>query len=170
MDRTRRDASRPVAALRSAGSILVVCHGNIIRSPFTARLLEQTLGGQGLISISSAGLAATPGTPSPPAAIAMAARRDVDLRSHAAAPVTASAVASSDVILVMDVQQLRAMRRRFPEARAKVFLLTCLAPASPLEVRDPYDGDDLAFQACFEHISQAVDPMVRLLAERGEGR
>ena len=169
LDRIRRDPSMLVAALRSAEMILIVCHGNIIRSPFTARLLAQALQGKRRVSISSGGLAATPGTPPPPAAVLVGAKLDVDLRDHAASTVTSRAVATSDVIFVMDIPQRREMRRRFPEARAKVFLLTCLAPASRLEIRDPFGGDAFAFQACFAHIGEAVRPIARVLAERVEG-
>ena len=170
MERLRRDPSVLVAALRAAERILIVCHGNIIRSPFTARLLAQALRGDGGVSISSGGLAATPGTPSPGAAVLAGARLQVDLRDHAASAVTSSALAASDVVFVMDLPQLRVLRRRFPEARAKAFLLTCLAPESPLEIRDPFGGDESRLQACFEQISQAVRPIVRVLAEKVQAR
>jgi len=63
----------------------------------------------------------------------------------------------------MDIPLLVAMRRRFPQARHKTFLITCLAADAPLEIRDPVDGDDLRFQACFDHICQAVRPIVNAL-------
>ena len=66
----------------------------------------------------------------------------------------------------MDVQQLATMRARFPDARAKTFLLTALAPGTPLEIRDPVNGDESRFQACFEHIVRAVQPIVRTLSDR----
>jgi protein-tyrosine-phosphatase len=166
MDRIRRDPRVLVTTLGSAKSMLIVCHGNIIRSPFTQRLIARELGDDGGVSISSAGLMATPGTPPPPMALLAAARLQVDLGNHAASLLTSEAVATSDVVFVMDAAQLGVMRRRFPEARSKVFLLTCLAPQSPLEVRDPVDGDESMFQACYGHISESVRPIVRLLAAR----
>jgi protein-tyrosine phosphatase len=170
MERIRRDPARLIAALRSAKAVLIVCEGNIIRSPFTARLVRRELGDQARISVSSAGLGATPGTPPPPTAFRVAARLHVDLGHHTAAALTSEAVAASDVIFVMDLVQLRVMRTRFPEARAKAFLLTSLAPEAALEVRDPFGGDEAAFQACYEHISKSVRPIVRLLAGRGDRR
>jgi protein-tyrosine-phosphatase len=74
-------------------------------------------------------------------------------------------IAGSDVIFVMDIPQLVQLRKRFPEARARTFLLTCLAPSTPLEVGDPINGDESVFEACFNHISSAADPIVRVLAE-----
>jgi glycosyltransferase involved in cell wall biosynthesis/protein-tyrosine-phosphatase len=163
MERVRREPDTLIARLRSARRILFVCHGNIIRSVFAARLATQALGDHGQAVISSGGLAAISGKPSPSAATLVAARHDVDLSDHAALPITSESVATSDVILVMDVAQVRTMEKRFPGARGKTFLLTSLAPAWPPEVSDPYGRDEEAFEACFEHISAAVHPIVRLL-------
>jgi L-malate glycosyltransferase len=165
MARIRRHPSGLEKALQSANTVLVLCHGNIIRSAFAARLLTQHLAGTG-IHILSAGLAAVAGNPSHPAAVRIAPSYDVDLGSHIASPVDAESVAESDVIFVMDISQLVTMRQRFPEARHKTYLLTCLASDTPLEIRDPVDGDDSRFQACFDHISQAVRPIVGALHAR----
>jgi glycosyltransferase involved in cell wall biosynthesis/protein-tyrosine-phosphatase len=168
MEGIRRDPSLLRSALRSARHVLIVCHGNIIRSPFAARLIGQALRQGRAVRISSAGLEATPGTPPPPAATASAARHEVDVSTHVASRVTPEAVTASDVIFVMEVDHLRVIQSRFPEARSKTFLLTCLVPSWPLEVPDPFGGDDSVFQACFEHISESVRPIVRLLATSEE--
>jgi glycosyltransferase involved in cell wall biosynthesis/protein-tyrosine-phosphatase len=165
VNRLRRSPAAVVAALTAGHHILVVCHGNIIRSAFAAFLLEQSLGEQPRVSIASAGLAAMPGRPAHPTALRQAAERRIDLSSHAASRVERRVVAKSDVIFVMDIPQLLDLRRRFPDARAKTFLLTSLAPEAPLEIRDPVDGDESVFQACFDHIARAVRPLAAVLAQ-----
>jgi hypothetical protein len=65
---------------------------------------------------------------------------------------------------VMDIPQLVVMRRRFPAARNKTFLLTCLAADTALDVHDPVDGDASVFRDCYEHITRAVRPIVHVLA------
>jgi L-malate glycosyltransferase len=162
MKRIRRNPSRFMRALRSAKEILVVCHGNIIRSPFAAELLARDIG-SAPVRVVSGGVAAVEGNPPHPVALRLAGSRAVDLSHHAAAPLDDSRVAASDVIFVMDIPLLVAMRHRFPQARHKTFLITCLAADAPLEIRDPVDGDDLQFQACFDHICQAVRPIVNAL-------
>jgi L-malate glycosyltransferase len=166
VNRIRRSPVMLVDALKAGKNILVVCHGNIIRSPFAAYLLEQSLGQLPRVSIASAGLEAMPGRPPHPTALRTAAARRVDLSTHAASRVDRDTVTRSDVIFVMDIPQLLVLRQRFPEARRKTFLLSSLAPETPLEVRDPIDGDDSMFQACFDHITRAVRPMVGVLAQR----
>ncbi|HEY7510804.1 MAG TPA: ATP-grasp domain-containing protein [Vicinamibacteria bacterium] len=163
VERARRDPRDVVAALRSARRILVLCHGNIVRSPFAARLLAQALGDACGVSVASAGIAASAGTAAPTAALAAAAARGVDLRPHAAAPLTDEAVAGSDAILVMDLPQLRHVRRRYPQARRRVFLLSSLAPATDLEVRDPFGREEPAFHACYDHIAAAVTSIAHRL-------
>jgi protein-tyrosine-phosphatase len=164
MGRIRRDPSALVAALRPAKRILVVCHGNIIRSPFAASLLARGLDEQrARVFVCSGGLEAVPGRPPHPRAVRAAATRGIDLRRHTAAQVTAETVAKADVILVMEVSHLVALRRRFPEARAKTFLLSCLAPEAPLEIEDPFGGDESRFEACFDALARAVTPLIRNL-------
>ena len=165
MNGIRRDPSRLTNVLRRAKSALIVCQGNIIRSPFAARLLQRELGATAAISISSAGLEAIPGRPPHATALHMASTWRVDLAGHSARPVAPEAVADSDVIFVMDIPQLVQLRKRFPEARARTFLMTCLAPSTPLQIDDPVFGDESAFEACFNHISSAAGPIVRALSE-----
>lgn len=169
MSRIRHDPERVRSALRSAKSLLFVCHGNIIRSAFAARLLAQGLHGRRpAVAICSGGLEAVPGRPAHPTAVRTAAARRVDLTDHAAARVTPEAVANADVIFVMDVPQLVALRRRFPDAHPKTFLMTCLAPDAPLEIADPVDGDESRFEACFDELAGAVPPLIRGLGAAAE--
>jgi protein-tyrosine phosphatase len=109
-----------------------------------------------------------PGRPPHPTALRQAAERRIDLSSHAASRLERDLVARSDVILVMDVQQLLVLRQRFPEARSKTFLLTSLAPETPLEIRDPVDGDESVFHACFDHITRAVRPLAGVLTQSAQ--
>jgi protein-tyrosine phosphatase len=164
MQRIRRSPAALINALAAAKNILVVCHGNIIRSPFAAASIAQAMEGQAPVSIASAGLEAVPGRPPHPTALRFAAARRVDLSAHAASPLELALVAKSDVIFVMEIQHLLALRRRFPEARAKTFLLSCLAPETLLEISDPVNGDETVFEACFDHITRAVRPVIAALS------
>jgi glycosyltransferase involved in cell wall biosynthesis/protein-tyrosine-phosphatase len=160
----RRNPAQLTARLQSARRILVVCHGNIIRSPFAARLIAQAIGDRRSLSIVSAGLEAEAGRPPHPTAVLTAAPLRVDLSDHTASRVAPETVASADAIFVMDIPQLVVVRRRFPAARNKTFLLTCLAADAALDVRDPVDGDASMFRDCYEHIVRAVRPIVHALA------
>jgi predicted ATP-grasp superfamily ATP-dependent carboligase/protein-tyrosine-phosphatase len=163
MMRVRRNPRRLLSTLRSANTVLVVCQGNIIRSPFAARLVAHAAGERRHLSVRSGGLAAVAGKPSHPSAVLTATKQRIDLTDHHAAPLDAHVVRASDVIFVMELCHLLEMRRRFPEAARKTFLLTCLAAETPLEIQDPYNGDLSRFEACFDHIARAVHPIARTL-------
>ena len=164
MNRIRRNPAALRKALRSADTLLIMCHGNIIRSPFATQLIRQALVGRSPVSVVSAGLHAVPGNPAHPRALLTATARSVDLSRHHASPIVPDRVAASDVIFVMDIPQVVAMRNRFPDARGKTCLLTCLAPEVPLEIVDPVNGGEAAFQACYDHIARAVRPIVHTLS------
>jgi protein-tyrosine-phosphatase len=166
MCRLRRHPGAVAARVRSARRLLMVCHGNIIRSPFAAHVVERAVNGSTPVAIASAGLDAVQGRPAHPTAVQMATTRHIDLASHAARPITRELVAESDLIFVMDIPQLVTLRQRFPEAGTRTFLLTCLAPDTPLEVADPVDGNDVVFGGCFEHITRATRPLIRALGAR----
>jgi protein-tyrosine-phosphatase len=164
MMRIRRNPKHLLRALRSARTVLVVCHGNIIRSPFAARLVAHAAAGARRVTVKSGGLAAVSGKPSHPSAVATATKLRVDLSDHHAEPLDRQLVQASDVIFVMELRHVVEMRRRFPESASKTFLLTCLAAETPLEIQDPYNGDLSHFEACFEHITRAVRPIARTLS------
>src|SRR6266700_3534397 len=76
----RRTASRALRARPWPRTILVVCHGNICRSPFAAGLLARALGPAGT-RVASAGFVG-PGRPAPAEGSIAAARRGIDLSRH----------------------------------------------------------------------------------------
>ena len=63
----------------------------------------------------------------------------------------------------MEIAQLVAMRTRFPQARARAFLMTSLCPDGPLEIHDAYGGDPSALQDCYAHNARAVDAIAQTM-------
>ena len=112
---------------------------------------------------SNGGLRAVPGSRAHPMAIGAGTALGVDLSGHVSAALTAGRVAEADVIFVMELDQLVEIRRRFPAARGRTFLLTCLTADGPLEIRDPIDGDEIVYERCFNQIVRAVGPIASLL-------
>ena len=129
--------------------------------------MAQMLSARGSIRVASAGMDARPGRPPDPGAVVAASRLGVDLRDHKASAMTAEMVSGADVIFVMDMFQLVAMRKRFPPARGRTFLMATLCRDLPLEIRDPFGGDAAAIQECYACIARTVSAIVRVIA--GEG-
>jgi protein-tyrosine-phosphatase len=123
-------ASKPKPA-----SVLMVCSGNICRSPFAAALFRKLAGENG-IQIRSAGFFGG-GRSCPGEAVAAAAHFGLDLTAHRAEVLTPELVRETDLIIVMEAVQQRALAALFARRR-DVILLGDLDP-EPIETRTVHD-------------------------------
>lgn len=114
--------------------ILVVCAGNICRSPVAEAMLRQALPGR---QLSSAGLGALVGHGVEPTARALAEADGLDVANHQARQLTAEMLGDADLVLVMSPGQRRAVGELAPQALGKTMLLGKWLPDEP-EIPDPY--------------------------------
>lgn len=121
-------------------SILVVCVGNICRSPIGAALLQQALPGK---TISSAGVGALVGHPADPLSIELLAERGLDLSAHSARQLTPSLIRSADLILVMEMGHKKAVDAIDPSGRGKVYRW---GEWGDFDIPDPYQRPREAFE------------------------
>ena len=161
----RRNPAPLTRGLHGARSVLILCQGNVIRSAFAAHLLSAALKGRKAVSIRSAGLETVPGWRAHPRVIARCEDLNINLRGHSSVAVTETMVKTADVVLVMEVSQIVVVGRRFPGARRKTFLLSCLAPDVPMEIRDPADKDEATLDACLDCIERALKPVIEIIAD-----
>jgi len=139
----------------------------VIRSVFATHLFSTALQGRSEVTIRSAGLATQPGWRPHPRVIARCAALNIDLGEQSSVPVTETMVMTADVVLIMELSQAVAVSRRFPRARRKTFLLSCLAPEVPMDIEDPAGKDDATVDACLDHVARALKPVIEILADRG---
>jgi len=153
-------------AERAPASVLVICNGNIFRSPFAAAVLRRALElrGLGRVRVDSAGFAG-PGRPTPADAVAAAARRGVDLTRHSSQLVMADLVRAADLIVVMDGLQRRMICERFGRSPRGVLLLGDFDPLPVMSrgIEDPVEqGPDVCarvyarIERCVEELAQAL--------------
>lgn len=135
-------------------NVLIVCVGNICRSPMAEALMRKSLPG---CRISSAGLGALIGHPADPIAIGLMRERDMDISFHRARQVDNIMVAEADLVLVMETDQQRHLEWQFPLVRGKVFLI---CENTRTDVPDPYGQGRDAFEAALGLITQGVDAWV----------
>jgi protein-tyrosine phosphatase len=137
------------ASLRSM-RILVVCLGNICRSPLAEAALRAELDVVGLgdrVTVASAGTGDwNLGKPPDPRMLSAAATSGLTLLGRAR-QVAAADLADSDLILVMDHQNLSDVRALAPDdvTRAKVHLFLDYAGKGAQDVPDPYYGGEEGF-------------------------
>jgi len=106
-------------AFEAPSRLLVVCTGNICRSPMAAALLGSFVGGA--TKVESAGLAACAGDPADPQAIAAMDGAGLDIRSHRARQLDESLLRTADLVLTMSAAQRTEVETRWPWARGRVF-------------------------------------------------
>ena len=137
-------------------NVLVVCIGNICRSPMAEGLMTAALPG---MQVGSAGLQALVGRPADPTACELLEERGIDIGAHRAQQLDLELCQSADLILVMDREQRRAVQERYLCAAGKVFRL---CEFSDEDVPDPYRAD----RGVFEHSLQLIEGGARQWAQR----
>lgn len=150
-------------------AILVVCKGNICRSPLAEAYLKHRVEKHGLpIVIESAGLETSFGKAAHPLAQVVGTQGGLLLTKHATQPLHKEQVDRADMILVMEWRQRRRVLKLYPQAKQKVFLLRQFYDQSVREVADPYSGTLEDFQTCFSMIKQACDVLVMQMLPSGK--
>jgi protein-tyrosine phosphatase len=171
-------ADRAVSGQRRderATRVLFVCLGNICRSPTAEGVMRALVNDAGLqdsIQLESAGTGAWHvGSPPDRRASEAARARGVELEGHAR-QVRAEDFEEFDLLLAMDGENARELRRQAPgdEQRAKVRLLREFDPASndvpptrDLDVPDPYYGAAGGFEEVFELVHAACAGLLEQL-------
>ena len=146
-------------------SLLIVCTGNICRSPvaeslFRQRLAESTRWNGRVVS---AGIDALENQGADATVLALMRERGIDLASHRARQLTPEYLRQADLVLVMETHQREAILELDPTARGKTFLLGHWINT---EIPDPYRRGDDAHRTAIELIFAASEPWLdKLLGE-----
>jgi protein-tyrosine phosphatase len=141
------------------GSILIVCTGNICRSPMAMALLRDRLGKRGAhVEVDSAGIAALVGHPADPEACDLMSTRGLDISDHRARQLTPDLVRARELILVMEAAQQREVEGALPMARGRVHRL---GRWGEFDVPDPYQRGRPAFERALALIERGLDDFER---------
>ena len=135
------------------GSVLIVCVGNICRSPMGEGLARQMFPGA---RVASAGLSALVGRPADPIAVEIVRERGIDISAHRAQPLTETLVRDFELVLTMESWQTDDVERLAPASRGRVFRL---GHWTDFEIRDPYAQPRDAFERAFEGIERGLIDM-----------
>ncbi|EMM0379274.1 protein tyrosine phosphatase [Pluralibacter gergoviae] len=139
-------------------SILVICTGNICRSPIGERLLRAALPYK---KIDSAGVGALVNHDADSSAIKVSEKHGLSLEGHKGKQFTSSLGRQYDLILVMERLHIEEVCKVAPELRGKTMLFGHWLQAK--DIPDPYRKSDEAFESVYQLIEQASQTWVERL-------
>jgi len=150
--------------------ILVICSGNICRSPMVAAYLRHRLNRSGLshVVVSQGGTLRIDGAPAAKEAVEAMAEIDIDLSGHRSRALSGAEVRSSEWVVAMDYDHLEILAQRFPEGRDTRFLLRAFE-AGPQpgpgarDLKDPVGAPLKVFREQRNLIRVCVDHLVLYL-------
>lgn len=135
--------------------LLVICLGNICRSPMAEVLLKKALPNK---TISSAGLTGiTEGWMADPSSIRVMNDHHMDLSLHRAKPLTADLLKDVDLVLTMELEQIKTIETRFPETKGKVMRLGHYLNC---DIPDPFNHSLEVFYKTYDLINKSIESFV----------
>lgn len=138
--------------------VLVVCDGNICRSPTVEAMLKYE---KPNLKVSSAGLVGLEGQDMEPTAREVAQQHGLHCGPHTARKLTSEMCRENDLILVMESRQKDRLSQRYPEASGKTFLLTKWNGNH--DIPDPYKRGRDAFERIYPMMKTATEAWVEKL-------
>lgn len=156
-----RAASQRLSAMSRPRSILVVCHGNICRSPYLEAVLQRALPD---VRVTSAGIVA-PGRPVPPFSLSVSAQRGLDLSGFRSRPLAPETVRDVDLVIVMDGQQASYVTAYFGVPPSRVVVAGDLdsRPSRSRAIEDPWQQPIDVFVSSFDRLDRCAATVVKRL-------
>jgi protein-tyrosine phosphatase len=130
--------------------ILVVCVGNICRSPMAEYLLKREFPH---LHIHSSGIKGLTGHPADEKALLCMLRLNIDMDTHVAKKLDSQMLKAADLVLVMSQSQQRHIEHTWPFAKGKTFRL---GHWRQCDVADPYQHE----QAIFDQTCQLIQACI----------
>lgn len=151
--------------------VLMVCLGNICRSPLAEGILKSKVD-QSRVLVDSAGTGDYHIDDSPdPRSIAIAKKNNLDITYQRGRQFQTEDFEKFDRIYVMDNSNFKDVisLARNDDDRAKVqLILDEIFPAENVDVPDPYFGGDLGFENVYQMLDEACDKIADQLKEENK--
>lgn len=148
--------------------VLMVCLGNICRSPLAEGILKSKVNPEKVVVDSAGTSAQHKGELPDPRSIDVAKKYGIDITDQRSRPFTISDFEKFDKIFVMDRENYQHVLALSPtkEASQKVqLILNTLHASSDAEVPDPYYGGERGFENVYAMLEKACQKIANQLQE-----
>lgn len=136
-------------------SVLVVCIGNICRSPVAEALLKHYSDKYQLgLTVASAGVHAMVGQNPQPHSQELASQHGIDISDYCAEQITQEMVNQYELIIALDDFIRQDLLQRYPFAAGKIKKLGFLN--DDIDIDDPYKKDKTAFVQMYSDIEDCL--------------
>src|SRR5207247_5432103 len=149
---------------------LLVCTGNVCRSPMADGFFRRAVQGRGDFRVLSAGLGAAEGQPPSPYAVQAVKELGIDISGQRSRMLTPELVQQADFIFGMTHSHIDTVMLLYPQAAEKTFLLREFDETLDLfekDISDPIGGSYEIYLNCRDQIEQGIASLLRFL-EQGE--
>jgi|AntDeeMinimDraft_6_1070357.scaffolds.fasta_scaffold02722_2 protein-tyrosine phosphatase len=142
--------------------LLVICDGNVCRSPTAAAMFQRRLSEMGRsLVVDSAGLVGLEGHPMDDTAREVALSFGLVVPPHEGKVLTAALCSEFDLLLVMEDHQRERLIRRYPQASGKTFKLTHWSGGQ--NIPDPFRRSRETHERIYPMIESAVESWLEKL-------